>query len=168
MRGKRRAGGTTHRCRRIIPAHAGQTTCTWATTPSHADHPRACGANMDAGHSVALKSGSSPRMRGKPRPARRSHRWRRIIPAHAGQTVSSGTASSGNTDHPRACGANDLEAKATEDQVGSSPRMRGKPRSIPPPRRRRRIIPAHAGQTIWRQELKVNPPDHPRACGANT
>ncbi len=32
----------------IIPAHAGQTSRTTGTTGSHADHPRACGANLRA------------------------------------------------------------------------------------------------------------------------
>ncbi len=167
MRGKRRAGGTTHRCRRIIPAHAGQTTCTWATTPSHADHPRACGANMDAGHSVALKSGSSPRMRGKPRPARRSHRWRRIIPAHAGQTRAGKTAGVRSTDHPRACGANCVSSQMNAATCGSSPRMRGKLFRPNYGDGILRIIPAHAGQTVHRGMLSVVPSDHPRACGAN-
>ena len=45
--------------------------------------------------------------------------------------------------------------------------MRGKPPTLGPARWPTRIIPAHAGQTIWRHEERVRPPDHPRACGAN-
>ena len=114
----------------------------------HADHPRACGANdfLIAGANVGC--GSSPRVRGKPGSASRPVVTGRIIPARAGQTAHGRRQARGDTDHPRACGANWNCSRKSANCVGSSPRVRGK-RSpgTPPP------TPERA--------------DHPRACGAN-
>ena len=51
--------------------------------------------------------------------------------------------------------------------IGSSPRMRGKLAAGARRRGRRRIIPAHAGQTPAEPWKKPARSDHPRACGAN-
>ena len=91
----------------------------------------------------------------------------RIIPAHAGQTLIASESSAMATDHPRACGANVFDSNGVAFAVGSSPRMRGKPCRPCRTRPRRRIIPAHAGQTDRRLQRRNHPPDHPRACGAN-
>ena len=58
-------------------------------------------------------------------------------------------AQSFSADHPRACGANMREPAVTFDVHGSSPRMRGKPKADAGDVETRRIIPAHAGQTMW-------------------
>ena len=132
---------------RIIPAHAGQTRTSAVKTCCRTDHPRACGANhgrIDADGSIP---GSSPRMRGKQRERHHHGRRRRIIPAHAGQTVESLPVSSVVPDHPRACGANGMTEAAYRTEVGSSPRMRGKRRQLQGFYGHARIIPAHAGQT---------------------
>ena len=52
-----------------------------------ADHPRACGANVDSRDGVLIVSGSSPRVRGKHAKAMLAEFKRRIIPARAGQTL---------------------------------------------------------------------------------
>ena len=70
-------------------------------------------------------------------------------------------------DHPRACGANERFPTETVSEAGSSPRMRGKPVRSRRLRARRRIIPAHAGQTYRYGCGRHRQPDHPRACGAN-
>ena len=70
-------------------------------------------------------------------------------------------------DHPRACGANDAGDVVLPMQIGSSPRMRGKPGHFHGVQRVVRIIPAHAGQTSRRRRVPVTNSDHPRACGAN-
>ena len=71
---------------RIIPAHAGQTSSEVNTTTSWTDHPRACGANVQADVGRKRFHGSSPRMRGKHHAFLRHDLLGRIIPAHAGQT----------------------------------------------------------------------------------
>ena len=167
MRGKPRSSVTASGSRRIIPAHAGQTSVCVAGSHRCPDHPRACGANEDWRLACFNRIGSSPRMRGKPRPMRVAA-WRaRIIPAHAGQTSGPWCRRRARPDHPRACGANLPSPYAVPEPSGSSPRMRGKPIRDPIDMTAVRIIPAHAGQTRptgWRGR---SGPDHPRACGAN-
>ena len=87
MRGKRRYHDMFSLQQRIIPAHAGQTPASASRRHPSPDHPRACGANsaMSANHVPLF--GSSPRMRGKLRRSWARLACRRIIPAHAGQTV---------------------------------------------------------------------------------
>ena len=147
MRGKPQAGHRRAHWLRIIPAHAGQTAALTGMGLAYADHPRTCGANPCHIPFTWLMVGSSPHMRGKRtvRDLRTPHR--RIIPAHAGQTLLPLTSRHVRTDHPRTCGANADETLAHLHQVGSSPHMRGKPVRSGRPTRRVRIIPAHAGQT---------------------
>ena len=91
----------------------------------------------------------------------------RIIPAHAGQTCTPRTSCDFPQDHPRACGANATPITRFKRQLGSSPRMRGKHGHAFIGRRENRIIPAHAGQTIFCRAIYALKTDHPRACGAN-
>ena len=147
MRGKRPSPCCGPRPSRIIPAHAGQTNSVPAKRSSHADHPRACGANVMVPSACMLMVGSSPRMRGKRHPPSPCNPVMRIIPAHAGQTVSNSSRTSARSDHPRACGANPALSVMTAAPAGSSPRMRGKRAGHRLRPRPYRIIPAHAGQT---------------------
>ena len=52
----------------IIPAYAGSTTVLLFTSGRSGDHPRVCGEHRCAYVNAADKRGSSPRMRGAPRP----------------------------------------------------------------------------------------------------
>ena len=133
--------------RRIIPAHAGQTEKSHQKQWFAPDHPRACGANSASNEAAMTRFGSSPRMRGKRMVAGIWQTGRRIIPAHAGQTPPSTTRDTCRPDHPRACGANLFDSSSSTHAVGSSPRMRGKQGRVRADPIRRRIIPAHAGQT---------------------
>ena len=130
MRGK--LGGSACPCRsdRIIPAHAGQTSLTPLPCLRAPDHPRACGANAADTAPTMLPTGSSPRMRGKHKDFVKISTTVRIIPAHAGQTRRSRFNGVFNSDHPRACGANLTAYIIHGPDVGSSPRMRGKPRVL--------------------------------------
>ncbi len=131
MRGKRQRHSTRFNNVRIIPAHAGQTSCRARPPAPPADHPRACGANRHGRTASRGCCGSSPRMRGKPNPRPQHERCGRIIPAHAGQTMAVVHVLlqcwQRASDHPRACGANRLAAPCWWFAD--------------------RIIPAHAGQT---------------------
>ena len=167
MRGKRRPTPAGERALRIIPAHAGQTNASPLKRCPKPDHPRACGANQSGRVGFGRAGGSSPRMRGKPTACRRSAARMRIIPAHAGQTVSNSSRTSARSDHPRACGANPALSVMTAAPAGSSPRMRGKLGFGFDSFRQRRIIPAHAGQTSRTPTPTPTVSDHPRACGAN-
>ena len=167
MRGKPERRRQRHAGRRIIPAHAGQTLPYSARWMVYADHPRACGANHSGTIRPTSCIGSSPRMRGKLWQNRDFWLRLRIIPAHAGQTVSAVAQHNTLPDHPRACGANDHKRATHVCSSGSSPRMRGKRAGGKHDGRRVRIIPAHAGQTKSKRVRAFSMPDHPRACGAN-
>ena len=167
MRGKL-LGEFAHRIqRRIIPAHAGQTSRRTRLLRLVSDHPRACGANTTTKPPTRRNNGSSPRMRGKLFDRNHITANTRIIPAHAGQTSVMESSSSPSADHPRACGANSWHCLHRPRPNGSSPRMRGKRIVENRVRKSRRIIPAHAGQTGTRATHSHAPSDHPRACGAN-
>ena len=167
MRGKLAGDAVVHSGRRIIPAHAGQT---WPISIRHiksTDHPRACGANVEKKARSGYKFGSSPRMRGKPFYPVSNFPFRRIIPAHAGQTSQLEHSAYSPADHPRACGANFSPLYLVYHLDGSSPRMRGKRGLGKTYGGKKRIIPAHAGQTMAGAEILTSTKDHPRACGAN-
>ena len=132
------------------------------------DHPRACGANEVLEPCVARKYGSSPRMRGKLGKSINIIRGDRIIPAHAGQTISASGSRRPAADHPRACGANLTLLTIWTAVFGSSPRMRGKLKDASKQANMVRIIPAHAGQTRYHVGYGSLHSDHPRACGANS
>ena len=155
-------------CCRIIPARAEQTHSRQPSSRRLSDHPRACGANSLSKTCMFPLSGSSPRVRGKLAYARRRRRPVRIIPARAGQTRPPHTDWLSRPDHPRACGANYLTALIVFIAIGSSPRVRGKPRGLAAGQRGGRIIPARAGQTVWGGQRGASRADHPRACGANS
>ena len=115
-----------------------------------------------------MRTGSSPRVRGKPGRGFDMEFEHRIIPARAGQTLTCHSQSFGVPDHPRACGANEGRGSDARIGAGSSPRVRGKPRAKTCRRLEGRIIPARAGQTLTRPSDGVEGTDHPRACGANS
>ena len=167
VRGKRTDSAAVSCTDRIIPARAGQTppACTGARRTS--DHPRACGANCAVLAAVAVAAGSSPRVRGKQPVGVNYHYRQRIIPARAGQTSFAVRCAEVMSDHPRACGANDLSFTDLRGADGSSPRVRGKLLHGRLLRRQRRIIPARAGQTSACVRTSPTRSDHPRACGAN-
>ncbi len=167
MRGKRDAEKRRVHRERIIPAHAGQTTRVYRKHVETADHPRACGANRRCAMVRQLAYGSSPRMRGKLSPTTSRYNFPRIIPAHAGQTAPYVHRTFCRADHPRACGANGGANCRRWHAIGSSPRMRGKPRLCTAAISALRIIPAHAGQTCGGRRGPACSADHPRACGAN-
>ena len=167
MRGKPSTRGLQGTRRRIIPAHAGQTTSGLPGSVTSSDHPRACGANVSSDGMLSRCTGSSPRMRGKLVSRHAVDADVRIIPAHAGQTEQKALPHIFATDHPRACGANSPTSPSTGRHNGSSPRMRGKQVPHDMPCRALRIIPAHAGQTRRVERAAFLITDHPRACGAN-
>ena len=107
-------------------------------------------------------------MRGTHEQSPHAQRQERIIPAHAGNTLSISPGQRAAPDHPRACGEHLCKAGLGPEWCGSSPRMRGTPRIQDAPWPRRRIIPAHAGNTGQGNRNCLGLVDHPRACGEHT
>ena len=131
------------------------------------DHPRACGENFDASFDGLPAPGSPPRMRGK-HLINHAHRLVvQITPAHAGKTSSAFACAFLVADHPRACGENRTGFNISLQQLGSPPRMRGKPIRETSQYVNKGITPAHAGKTKTRVCFCLEEGDHPRACGEN-
>ncbi len=152
---------------RITPAHAGKTGKYLSPVCSRADHPRACGENIQILSLTSRNFGSPPRMRGKHRRGVDIRVRPRITPAHAGKTNLKKILVLWLTDHPRACGENIFVEQQRQPLIGSPPRMRGKLLRPDTPVREPRITPAHAGKTAHRGRTFLSRSDHPRACGEN-
>ena len=129
------------------------------------DHPRACGEHTTAANAATDATGSSPRMRGTPSDLRLRLRYGGIIPAHAGNTSTGCRPAADCRDHPRACGEHRRFIRRLHIVEGSSPRMRGTQPIPAGESLLERIIPAHAGNTLWRRTRTSSSGDHPRACG---
>ena len=75
----------------LIPAHAGKTYMQSERSTSKGAHPRSRGENRTRGIEVPGFQGSSPLTRGKLGDLEDVHARVRLIPAHAGKTISSPT-----------------------------------------------------------------------------
>ena len=104
MRGTPYIDGAGYWVDRFIPAHAGNTSRRSGRRWSRSVHPRACGEHGAFLRVIRMVLGSSPRMRGTPRPPSPTHCRTRFIPAHAGNTIYTPHTEYAETVHPRACG----------------------------------------------------------------
>ena len=91
--------------RRFIPACAGNASIWCSISISIPVHPRVCGERSLIASSIALSSGSSPRVRGTPRQVAESRPRRQV--------------------HPRVCGERKSALRRAAISNGSSPRVRG-------------------------------------------
>ena len=150
-------------------------------------HPRRCGAD-ELGLGPAMTSGgSSPQVRGRLNPRSRGAwpggsspqvRGRSpacgavvgatgLIPAGAGQMFVSSRILPAAPAHPRRCGADMNEQARAAAEEGSSPQVRGRflcPTAAP---LAARLIPAGAGQILFRAGRAPVGEAHPRRCGAD-
>ena len=147
MRGKPRLATVSAMRSGLIPAHAGKTAEKTEVLDLSAAHPRACGENGIPTEIVDRATGSSPRMRGKPRLPKSTRAIKGLIPAHAGKTTSNNSTHNRLWAHPRACGENRDKATRMDSEAGSSPRMRGKRTETVAEEGSAGLIPAHAGKT---------------------
>ena len=153
--------------RRLIPACAGKTRPRAGNHPATPAHPRVCGENSRAALYPAMRVGSSPRVRGKPRRQHHHLPPRRLIPACAGKTASSPRIARPRRAHPRVCGENIFKWHRRSRRTGSSPRVRGKREQVPWPVPREGLIPACAGKTLAPAVGPGPHEAHPRVCGEN-
>ena len=131
----------------ITPACAGKTCKHTRLILLPQDHPRVCGENACVPREYRACVGSPPRVRGKLNELRKYVAAMRITPACAGKTGCLLRAWPCCQDHPRVCGENYQHLQEAGCRVGSPPRVRGKPSSVPLPRYLSRITPACAGKT---------------------
>ena len=152
---------------RLIPAHAGKTNSRRHFGRSYQAHPRSRGENARTTHRLHDGGGSSPLTRGKQVRAPVDQAVARLIPAHAGKTVTVSVETSTRRAHPRSRGENEAEAIDNQDTIGSSPLTRGKRDRRRERRLARRLIPAHAGKTLNDSKGPRLSQAHPRSRGEN-
>ena len=134
---------------RFIPAGAGNTDSSVSAALQQSVHPRGCGEHpMHSGRNAAL-AGSSPRVRGTLVLGLVSALGHRFIPAGAGNTNSPSEPNRRFAVHPRGCGEHAVSYSPSSRTAGSSPRVRGTPRTGPIGRIGYRFIPAGAGNTHY-------------------
>ena len=155
------------RCKRYIPACAGETARRsrfWTTTRVH---PRVCGGNRSQYSILTYRTGTSPRVRGKRVDRRRGNVPGGYIPACAGETETASGAVTMTRVHPRVCGGNLLAFFDGVPGDGTSPHVRGKPRISLLLDLAGGYIPACAGETRPRRGDQSMRRVHPRMCGGN-
>ena len=91
---------------RTIPTRVGRTGTTGSLPTSGADHPHACGENLDALQSHRRYVGPSPRVWGELTANDPAYQANRTIPTRVGRTNPSIKRQSTHSDHPHACGEN--------------------------------------------------------------
>ena len=166
-RGKRRCPMRPYTAARLIPAHAGKTLACETCVTCYGAHPRSRGENKRSSSVHLYVLGSSPLTRGKhvPNPTRRGDK--RLIPAHAGKTVTASSRACQSAAHPRSRGENFRRFEAPRGPPGSSPLTRGKQTYQLPAVTIGRLIPAHAGKTTPTASPSLPPGAHPRSRGEN-
>ena len=155
------------RTSRLIPAHAGKTCRQRPSFGVGRAHPRSRGENCPHVAARVPQGGSSPLTRGKQSRPPGKHYPGRLIPAHAGKTVSRMPLQSSGPAHPRSRGENAKSAPRRPKEAGSSPLTRGKPSDDSYATFGSRLIPAHAGKTRPRYRGRGRCPAHPRSRGEN-
>ena len=154
-------------CNGLIPAHAGKTPRTRRACSATWAHPRSRGENEAARQPHGWETGSSPLTRGKRLRGRPRHRYRRLIPAHAGKTASTSTSTTSTRAHPRSRGENQRIKSVAASVTGSSPLTRGKRILTRVRSYADGLIPAHAGKTSCVFASVSIMRAHPRSRGEN-
>ena len=167
VRGKRGGAHPVSRNRGSIPACAGEALSP-ATRPCLAGvYPRVCGGSLVVQRTRAGYAGLSPRVRGKPTRGDRPCGGHRSIPACAGEALLGGMAHDAQRVYPRVCGGSPLPGARNSRRAGLSPRVRGKPGSSTRKCRRRRSIPACAGEATPTARCRPPATVYPRVCGGS-
>ena len=109
----------------IIPAYAGSTRLMYFDVGYQWDHPRICGEHLVICTAPIYVRGSSPHMRGAPRPTDTWLLRVGIIPAYAGSTNRYLVLIPSTWDHPCICGEHKERELMVTEYAGSSPHMRG-------------------------------------------
>ena len=165
VRGALWQGGIKKGDEGIIPACAGSTHRVRHGARLRRDHPRMCGEHLLIFQLDTDGRGSSPHVRGARVFPTACIRPTGIIPACAGSTKKSSFQQPLRRDHPRMCGEHTVKTEPVADGGGSSPHVRGAPRSRTLSRPCAGIIPACAGSTLRMPESLPMTRDHPRMCG---
>ena len=109
----------------LIPAHAGSTWGPRRGGLHRRAHPRSRGEHRSRRAIAGASEGSSPLTRGARNQRQALRLSQRLIPAHAGSTVTKPTPQTATTAHPRSRGEHATAVDADTAPAGSSPLTRG-------------------------------------------
>ena len=149
----------------LIPAHAGSTPARRTPKQSRTAHPRSRGEHSTIKCLGEYNPGSSPLTRGAPQRSYPARRFRGLIPAHAGSTISVVKLCQFAGAHPRSRGEHFLDLFLIPCPAGSSPLTRGALASCTCSSGVVGLIPAHAGSTTAPSPRLHSPRAHPRSRG---
>ena len=150
---------------RFIPACAGNAIGDATVERTAPVHPRVCGERGSSLLRIRRFNGSSPRVRGTPRPSIGAALAVRFIPACAGNATSQHRSCISGSVHPRVCGERLRIQRRNSLAYGSSPRVRGTLEADMMQPIGMRFIPACAGNA-WIIAASHTPASvHPRVCG---
>ena len=128
-------------------------------------HPRIRGERVTDMFEDFLKPGSSPHARGTLSEKDATRLGRRFIPACAGNASAIAGGRRGQPVHPRMRGERTALREHPWPDIGSSPHARGTPNGWTPTPRRRRFIPACAGNAAAAPPMSFPVAVHPRMRG---
>ena len=151
--------------RRSIPACAGEPVTLTPTAPSARVYPRVCGGTKYGQEVVDANAGLSPRVRGNPAAAKAYNAECGSIPACAGEPDSCSRAGCRSEVYPRVCGGTTISPAPRITLEGLSPRVRGNPEQRQRHQRKKRSIPACAGEPQRPRSPGIRFSVYPRVCG---
>lgn len=124
-------------------------------------YPRSCRENGPVSWDQLREMGSSPRIRGKRDSELKPHVFRRLIPAHTGNTVLVDSGRSYGPAHPRSCGENPMGTTPHTHDNGSSPAHTGNASVIAVRRWTRRAHPRAYGERLVASGTQTSPRSSP-------
>ena len=128
-------------------------------------YPRVCGGTVRIPDTPRYVRGLSPRVRGNPLPDGGRGRFRRSIPACAGEPVPQRNDKGAAKVYPRVCGGTPMMMAPMARPDGLSPRVRGNLRRLRQVPRKKRSIPACAGEPTCLTMYRMRTAVYPRVCG---
>ena len=128
-------------------------------------YPRPCGGAPADWTALPLTEGLSPPVRGSRHRLVRCCRWRRSIPARAGEPLPSSRTRPEPWVYPRPCGGAQVWAAVGELSRGLSPPVRGSRSRQTVLLQVQRSIPARAGEPRWKGAARWPRRVYPRPCG---
>ncbi len=150
---------------RFIPAGAGNTLSVTHSSNYQPVYPRWRGEHNERNNAQAFWSGLSPLARGTPNGSDVRRLRYRFIPAGAGNTATQCSNEPFDPVYPRWRGEHSTTAEGMKNLGGLSPLARGTHKPGADRQRRRRFIPAGAGNTMTRFLQPVSTPVYPRWRG---
>ena len=130
VRGKRLPGDVLRGAPRSIPACAGEAPMEGYRYGRYGVYPRVCGGSAGLINARGVVKGLSPRVRGKRGQMQDGTIEYRSIPACAGEAASLRLKIGMGRVYPRVCGGSLTGVIWQTQEMGLSPRVRGKPRAV--------------------------------------